>query len=319
MKKRGKIASSRIEFGLDALKEELENKKTKVKISNFLRKKSSNAKKHNVKKLNQKKHKKSIFKVKKHKPKVVSKVKKHKIPSNIHKPKVKIIFPGISPKKEIKEEIKEKVPSHLFRYNWQKRKKKKDQIQTQKEIKEVTKKIKTTPHQIKEPKINKHKLKNIKIIIAIVSLFLLLFLLSKANLTSLPSNVSVFIITLLSIVLILFLLIIIFSKKKKNTHKQEGEIDINQARLIPIEIRKLKMPETYFDLVIEIVNKRGIITISELAKTFRITKERAEEWAIILADHNLITLYYPPIGEPILKKIVKKNKEEEKNNAKTNP
>src|SRR3989344_5503310 len=115
MKKRGKIASSRIEFGLDALKEELEkiktrkvttNKKPKVKISNFLRKKSSNAKKHNVKKLNQKKHKKSIFKVKKHKPKVVSKVKKHKIPSNIHKPKVKIIFPGISPKKEIKEEIK---------------------------------------------------------------------------------------------------------------------------------------------------------------------------------------------------------------------
>src|SRR3989344_4059978 len=245
MKKRGKIASSRIEFGLDALKEELENKKTKVKISNFLRKKSSNAKKHNVKKLNQKKHKKSIFKVKKHKPKVVSKVKKHKIPSNIHKPKVKIIFPGISPKKEIKEEIKEKVPSHLFgekkkiiiskefkkfeekfryefvfffgliiasigllpdnkinifflfglslifislfRYNWQKRKKKKDQIQTQKEIKEVTKKIKTITHQIKEPKINKHKLKNIKIIIAIVSLFLLLFLLSKANLTSLPS------------------------------------------------------------------------------------------------------------------------------------
>ena len=53
MKKRGKIASSRIEFGLDALKEELEkiktrkvttNKKPKVKISNFLRKKSSNAK-----------------------------------------------------------------------------------------------------------------------------------------------------------------------------------------------------------------------------------------------------------------------------------
>ena len=79
------------------------------------------------------------------------------------------------------------------------------------------------------------------------------------------------------------------------------------------------MPETYFDLVMEIVNKRGMITISELAKTFRITKERAEEWAIILADHNLITLYYPPIGEPILKKIVKKNKEEEKNNAKTNP
>ena len=387
MKKEGKIVSSRIEFGLDALKEELEkiktrkvttNKKPKVKISNFLRKKSSNAKKHNIKKLGQKKHKKiHKLKVQKHKHKIITKIKKHRFSSNTYKPRTKIEFPDISEKTKINEEVKEKVPSHLFgktkkiviskefkkfeekfryefvfffgliiaiigllpdskinifflfglslifislfRYNWQKRKKKKDQIQTQKEIKEVTKKIKTITHQIKEPKSKKYKSKNIKIIIVIMSLFLLLYLLAKANITSLPSNVSVFVITLLSIVLILFFLIIIFSKKRKTAIKQGSEIDINQARLVPIIIRQLKMPETYFDLVMEIVNKRGMITISELAKTFRITKERAEEWAIILVDHNLITLYYPPIGEPILKKIVKKNKEEEKNNAKTNP
>ena len=76
------------------------------------------------------------------------------------------------------------------------------------------------------------------------------------------------------------------------------------------------MPETYFDLLLEILNKRGLMTISEVARTFKITKQRAEEWANILSDHNLIILYYPPIGEPMLKKVTQKPEEEEKKNAK---
>ena len=123
-------------------------------------------------------------------------------------------------------------------------------------------------------------------------------------------------ITLSAIIIILSFLIVIFGKKQKTVILKEGEIDIKAAKLLPIYIRTLKMPETYFDLLLEIVNKRGMLSLSEVAKTFRITKQRAEEWATILADHNLIILYYPPIGEPIIKKFVpKQEKEEKKKNA----
>lgn len=373
MKKGGKIANSRIEFGLESLKElekrkplskVKQRKKHKIKISNFLRKKSKKSE-----------HKK--IKIKKVKPIFrKAKISKHKTRIKVKKPLINIQLPDFPQKKEIKPEIREKVPSHLFgqkkkiviskefkkfeekfryefvfffgliiatlglipdnkinifflfgislifislfRYHIQKKKKKAEKAQTQKEIKEVTKKISKPKLQIKEINIKKLPLKNIKIISLITILIVLIFLFSRINFSNLPSSVRIFIITLSFIILVLFLLIIMFSRKKKTIIKKEGEIDINQARLIPIEVRKLKMPETYFDLVVEIVNKRGIITISELAKTFRITKERAEEWANILSDHNLITLYYPPIGEPVLKKLIKKEKEEGKKNAKTN-
>lgn len=365
MKKGGKLTSSRIEFGLDSLRAELEknksknpnkNNKTHFKVSNFLKKKH--------------KKQKNIFrkvkKVKKfHKYKVKTKAKSKKHSINIE-------FLDFF-KKDIKPEIKEKIPSHLFkekkkiliskefkkfeekfryefvfffgliiaflgllpdnkinifflfglslifislfRYHWQKKRKQKDQVQTRKEIRAITNKTKVMP--IKELNLGKIPNKTKKTTVIVILLILLIFLISKINFGNLPPNVSIFIITLASIVIILFFLIIVFSKKRKKAIKQGSEIDINKARLIPIQIRKLQMPETYFDLVIEIVNKRGLITIAELAKTFRITKERAEEWANILADHNLITLYYPPIGEPILKKIVKRNEEEEKKNGKT--
>jgi len=38
----------------------------------------------------------------------------------------------------------------------------------------------------------------------------------------------------------------------------------------------------------------------ELSKTLGIPKHQIEEWAMILEEHNLLTLKYPTIGEPLI-------------------
>lgn len=75
-------------------------------------------------------------------------------------------------------------------------------------------------------------------------------------------------------------------------------------------IRALKGYETELDLVLELINKYKSIPVSELATTFNISKELAENWAEILKENNLIDIYYPPFGEIILKALPEKTKEE---------
>src|SRR3989344_7916197 len=378
MKKGGKIDTSRIEFGLEALKKELSKLNYQKRAKNTLNKsKNLKPRPHKVKKKLLPKKKALKHKTRKliKKPLTIKKGNR-KLSFFNKKPNIKLHFPRILPESQpIKEKETVKTPPEvfgkkkkiilsdefkklegkfryefvfffgliiaflglfpeskiniffifglslmfisLFRYYFIKKKKNKNYPVIQKQTKLPIKK--DLPKSIKsERKIGdskKIKLKKINNTISIIIILItLIFALLKTDFKTLPPKVSIFIITLIGIVIILFFSVLILGRKRKYL---SSEIDIKELRSTPIIIRKLNMPETYFDLLLEILNKRGLMTISEVARTFKITKQRAEEWANILSDHNLIILYYPPIGEPILKKIIQKpEKEEEKGNAK---
>src|SRR3989338_9720628 len=375
MKKGGKIDTSRIEFGLEALKKELSKLNYQKRAKNTLNKsKNLKPRPHKVKKKLLPKKKALKHKTRKliKKPLTIKEDNK-KLSFFSKKPNIKLHFPRILPESQpIKEKETVKTPPEvfgkkkkiilsdefkklegkfryefvfffgliiaflglfpeskiniffifglslmfiaLFRYYLVKKKKNYPVIQKQTNLpikKSLPKLIKSEK---KTDGNKKTKLRKTNYTISIfIILIALIFALIKTDFKTLPPKVTIFMITLIGIVVILFFSVIILGRKRKYL---SSEIDIKELRSTPIIIRKLNMPETYFDLLLEILNKRGLMTISEVARTFKITKQRAEEWANILSDHNLIILYYPPIGEPILKKITQKTeKEEEKRNA----
>lgn len=68
-----------------------------------------------------------------------------------------------------------------------------------------------------------------------------------------------------------------------------------------------KMVETKIDTLFNLVDKRSKLKINEkLAKELGVSKARIEEWAVILEEHNLVTINYPAIGEPEITKRGKK-------------
>lgn len=59
--------------------------------------------------------------------------------------------------------------------------------------------------------------------------------------------------------------------------------------------------ETDIDSLYRIIEKFKKVKISEVKKVFNISSEKAEEWAKILEEHNLVELHYPAFGEPEIK------------------
>jgi len=67
-----------------------------------------------------------------------------------------------------------------------------------------------------------------------------------------------------------------------------------------------KMVETTIDKLFNLVDKRNKVKINDaLAKEIGVSKERIEEWAVIMEEHNLVSVNYPTIGEP---EITRKHK-----------
>ncbi|HDD71437.1 MAG TPA: CBS domain-containing protein [Candidatus Aenigmarchaeota archaeon] len=60
--------------------------------------------------------------------------------------------------------------------------------------------------------------------------------------------------------------------------------------------------ETDLDEILKIVEREGSVSIDEIKKRLEIPEEKIEEWGRILEKHNLIEVYYPPVGKPIFKK-----------------
>jgi len=74
----------------------------------------------------------------------------------------------------------------------------------------------------------------------------------------------------------------------------------------PEEIEKLRLKiETDIDEILKIVERRGSISIGEIKKKLMLPEDKIEEWGKILEKHNLIELFYPPIGKLELRKKVK--------------
>ncbi len=73
---------------------------------------------------------------------------------------------------------------------------------------------------------------------------------------------------------------------------------------------KSKGYETDFDMLVNVVNQRGRIKLSEAAQTFKVSLKHIEEWGRILEEHDLLKVHYPAFGEA---ELVKKH---ETNNRK---
>jgi response regulator of citrate/malate metabolism len=73
------------------------------------------------------------------------------------------------------------------------------------------------------------------------------------------------------------------------------------------DVAEGKVVETTIDKLFNLVDKRDKVKINDaLAKELGISKERIEEWAVILEEHNLVSINYPTIGEPDITRKHKK-------------
>ena len=103
--------------------------------------------------------------------------------------------------------------------------------------------------------------------------------------------------------------------------------EINDSLLNEIEDENLKEPElkslktykTDFDTLIDFVQEKKIVTLSQVIKKFKINKKIANEWGNILSENGTLTFYIPIFGEPEFRRnditakeiLKKKSKKEE--------
>lgn len=64
----------------------------------------------------------------------------------------------------------------------------------------------------------------------------------------------------------------------------------------------LRKIETDIDEILRIVDRRGSIGVGEIQQKLMIPEDKIEEWGKILEKHNLLEMYYPPIGKPEFRK-----------------
>ncbi len=132
--------------------------------------------------------------------------------------------------------------------------------------------------------------------IAIVSLLVLVMLNRK---TKIP-NLDLYIWITLGVVIFLLALSSLskmYKSYSKNRVKADEEKDKTIMGIKRSVVDKTNKYKTDIDTLYELINKKGKLTISEVAKGFGVTKEMAEEWGKILEEHDLIKLNYPPFGE----------------------
>ena len=103
--------------------------------------------------------------------------------------------------------------------------------------------------------------------------------------------------------------------------------EINDSLLNEIEDENLKEPElkslktykTDFDTLIDFVQEKKIVTLSQVIKKFKFNKKIANEWGNILSENGTLTFYIPIFGEPEFRRnditakeiLKKKSKKEE--------
>ncbi len=107
---------------------------------------------------------------------------------------------------------------------------------------------------------------------------------------------------LLSVGALFLISLVVVSLRFYRYHKSKMEIQksVSKENISVIKksiVAKASKYKTDLDRLYELVNEKGKLTLSDVAKGFNISIEMAEEWARILESHDLITLNYPPFGE----------------------
>lgn len=108
---------------------------------------------------------------------------------------------------------------------------------------------------------------------------------------------------------LVFLVRIAKRARPKKEAKPELEEEPEEEELEEEEkVIKITAPryETDFDRMLDLIEKKGSVKISEIAEHFNIDVKKAEEWGHILESHGLLSIHYPPVGEPRLVQVKKK-------------
>ena len=81
------------------------------------------------------------------------------------------------------------------------------------------------------------------------------------------------------------------------------EILFRLLRKKPEDLEKIRLRiDTDIDEILRIVDRRGLIGIDEIQKKLNIPSDKIEEWGKVLEKHDLVEVFYPPIGKPELRK-----------------
>ena len=96
----------------------------------------------------------------------------------------------------------------------------------------------------------------------------------------------------------------LFKKKIQEDKPKKEKIPLAKelSKNLKIDIGKY---ETDIDVLYKIIERIGRIKLSAIAKYFGVDQKKVEEWAQILHEHELVDIYYPPIGEPELRRCKK--------------
>ncbi len=71
------------------------------------------------------------------------------------------------------------------------------------------------------------------------------------------------------------------------------------------EVERVLKVETDIDEILQVVERKGSIGMAEMKKKLMLPEDKIEEWGKILERHDLIELFYPPIGKPEFRKKIK--------------
>jgi len=87
---------------------------------------------------------------------------------------------------------------------------------------------------------------------------------------------------------------------------KKPEIQMPIKRRLPITqiknlVKQKSQYQTDIDILYSLLKEYKLIKLSEIVEIFGITKEKAEEWALILEESNLAILHYPAMGETELR------------------
>lgn len=85
----------------------------------------------------------------------------------------------------------------------------------------------------------------------------------------------------------------IHAKGVKKGHIQDSENSDKKDAYIPA---RKKIITTAFDVIVNIVDEKGRISLSEIQSKFNISRHLAEEWVQILADYGVVEIRYLPVG-----------------------
>ena len=171
--------------------------------------------------------------------------------------------------------IKYKIIWHRIVERLKKVRHEKEKKEHKKELRKIAEKHKL--------RILKPDLKSVYSFLAAAALFL--------SLVSIVYSAWIFFVLLLAVSLFS-----LFSLKKlaKTTKPTERSI------MIKYFLNSKRGYETDIDKLLEFINKNKAVKLSDVTSSFNISKEKAEVWGKILAEHGLIKLHYPAAGELIL-------------------